>query len=315
MNNIQTSAVAALTIMACLGIPCPVNAQVAAEERPFAVLFQAAVKAEGQRYHSLREQIVQRAEEAMPFLNEQSKSADLDARVTARAMLSWIEDPEKNRERTMVMREIVVRSFRYKVQPAIDIFLGRPDGDMVKPIRELLLDESAVPWLAEVALKGLSEPSEEEWEGIGRRGIPGWAREFKAVQWGGVVGVACLIGHHTDADVIPVLLRLLDNRSELMRSYAIGGLLRTRSPEAVEPIINALGDESQKVRHRAYLALRVLTGQEFRKDPGRPLRVDEIDHTTQRQFLEWWQENRERWALRRLERPQWPPGFKRRPGL
>jgi hypothetical protein len=112
VNSIQASAAAALTIMACLGIPCPVNAQVAAEERPFAILFQAAVKAEGQRYHSLREQIVQRAEEAMPFLNEQSKSADLDTRVTARAMLSWIEEPEMNWERTVLMAEIVASALK-----------------------------------------------------------------------------------------------------------------------------------------------------------------------------------------------------------
>lgn len=307
-----------LTLLVTIGLTVHnrVSAQVDGRRKDLQRLFSQAVPAEGTKYAELRDAIVARGAEAVPFLKEQCASKDRNRRILAAAMLGWINEPGKNKRREDLVHQVLFHSSHLRSDMLTNVraeatraFVGvmRPgvrDGGREGPgFKDELHEPSAVPFLLEIVLKGtihpprpedvrkykyeLRKPTVSQVQSIARHPQYSlWAQWYAIAYVGGLQGT----------DVIPILTDLLQSsKSWELRTCAATGLAlhRTKSLDAVEPLIAALGDEEFEVRRAAAGALRSITGQNFSQDYfGQDLRRD--FRQVQEKYEAWWKENRER---------------------
>ncbi|NLX27096.1 MAG: HEAT repeat domain-containing protein [Lentisphaerae bacterium] len=84
-------------------------------------------------------------------------------------------------------------------------------------------------------------------------------------------------------DIVFVLTELLEtSESSDLRTMGAIGLRRTKSPDAVEPLIAALSDKEESVRKAASQGLKEITGMDFGADA--------------QQYQTWWSANKDRLA-------------------
>ncbi|MBN2686096.1 MAG: HEAT repeat domain-containing protein [Pontiellaceae bacterium] len=123
--------------------------------------------------------------------------------------------------------------------------------------------------LIELALKGISLPVNDDEEK--QEWYSHWARCYAAGVLGGKKG----------QDIVFVLIELLENSASYeLRTMGAIGLRRTKSPDAVEPLIVALSDKEEPVRKAASQGLKEITGVDFGEDA--------------QQYRTWWSANKDR---------------------
>jgi len=266
-------------------------------------LFNRAIAAEGAAYLQVRDAIVARGTEAVPFLKQERSGKDRTRRILAAAILGWISEPQKSTRREELVHAALIRSQSYALDRPSSLQLeaarvpralavgptGIVEGPATKDrIHDELHEGSAVPFLLELVLKGaIHRPRPEDAGKYAIDQLRPSEREVRSAadnpqyclwtRW----YAAALVGRLEGADVIPALTDLLQSSKDAgLRSSAAAGLGKTRSPYAVEPLIAALGDKDRGVRDKAGFALKKITKQEFGTD--------------QEKWRAWWKENRER---------------------
>jgi len=98
---------------------------------------------------------------------------------------------------------------------------------------------------------------------------------------------ASIVGRYKHPDVVPILGEHLKRASQRELRYSSGaGLVASRDPNAIAPLIEALSDSDSKIRMGAWFSVNYMTerGMNSFTDPS-PEQIAEFKH--------WWQENRE----------------------
>ena len=280
-----------------------VSAQVGNEKEDLQKLFDRAVAAEGLEYAQLRDAIVARGVEAVPFLKQKCSDKDRTHRILAAAMLSWINEPQENKRREELVHQVLVwvhsRHFRSGMLTSVGAEAlgpysrGHARGEGRIELEDELHEVSAVPFLLELVLKGvIGRPRPEDAERYTyrrskptERSILVAAKNPKYCLWARWYATA-LVGGLQGADVIPVLTDLLQsNKSYELRACAATGLRRTKRLDVVEPLIAALADEMSAVRRSARYALVKITGEDYG--------WQDIDQQ-QGKYRTWWKQNKAR---------------------
>lgn len=226
-------------------------------------LFAAAITADQQQYVSIRQDIVTN-NTAIPFLTDKCSSTDLCSRVLAEAMLTWTTNAGLNARRAVLLSEAVLQTAQHHGGMWL---ITKLRSDAMLPQNELN-DKLAVPFLLETILKGPGALFKDS-KGIAGYPVAVWIRSY----------AAALVGGYDNRDAIAVLSGVLNSKAEEpLRACAATGLRRSKSGEAVEPLVSALSDTNDGVRKSVHFALKELTGQDFGTDQGK--------------YQDWWRENK-----------------------
>lgn len=215
-------------------------------------LFAGALTADQKQYVSIRQEIVAN-KTAIQFLIDKSSNTDIYTRVLSEAMLTWATNAALNERREKALSQAVIGIEQQHGGPWL---LTRMRSDAALPRNELH-DGSSVPFLLEVLLKETTDQVR---------------RSYAAV----------LVGGYDNRDAIVVLANILNSKANepFIRACAATGLRRTKSADAVEPLINALSDEKDAVKKSATMGLKELTGQDFGTD--------------QVKYRDWWKANKDK---------------------
>ena len=292
-------------VMRVVGRSLAARAQAPQDTRALHDMFDAVVRTEGPAYFLVRSTFLARGDEALDFLEEQTSSTNLQARVLARSMLSWAADPDKASRRSALlldgMQRMAInltvasraaatnrvatggldpgslaarRAVAYIVMRAIaaDVGVGATEGE--------LRQADATPLLLEAALKGAPQMTNSPMNGGAE--VRGFA--------------TLLLGKCKDPDAVNVIAEQLKSGQPQARISAIIALEQSGNNSAVEPLLGALGDGSG-ITELAYEALMKVTGQDFRqgvKPNELPVKPQELDDAVRKQFEDWWRQNKER---------------------
>ncbi len=295
----------AFHLIAVLGLTFNPHSGVCAEthhEEDQQKLFNRAVSVEGPEYLQVRDAIVARGAEAVPFLKQATSDKDRTRRILAAAMLDRISQPQRNTRREELVHSAVLNAIGHitgvlssvraaAVAPFVSSGWLMPGMEESGPrLRDEWSEASAVPFLLEIALKGAIHRPQPQHAGryglmpreAGRNEakIRYFAKHAQYCLWARCYAIA-LVGGLEGPDVIPVLTELLRSGKDAgVRSSAATGLANTESAHAVEPLLIALRDKDRQVREEAEHALRRITGQDFGAD--------------QSKWKAWWRQNKER---------------------
>ncbi len=260
-RKIKQTAILASVFLSVLGSLQTSQAQESSNRSQLETLFTEAVAADGKSYITLRKEILAN-KDATSFLSEKSNATNLLSRVIGRAMLSWQTDLATNIWRN----DHIVASLAVMLGSAASPLrkIQSELNDVKRPVDALIVpskDTSAI-LLLEIALKGPTRGVDEKY------GL--WVRCL----------AAGLAGTYPDPDVPPMLAVLAKNGSPYsIRACAVTGLRKTKSSQAIEPLIDALSDENKDVQEAAKYGLKELTGQDFGTD--------------QAKYRDWWLKNKE----------------------
>lgn len=100
-----------------------------------------------------------------------------------------------------------------------------------------------------------------------------------------------VLGDTGDPRVVPHLLPMLGDQDVFVRMATARVLGDLGSPAAIPGLIDGLSDAQAAVREAAVVALRVLSGKDFRFDP---LGRDADRRKTQGAWRKWWEDNSEK---------------------
>ena len=130
--------------------------------------------------------------------------------------------------------------------------------------------------------------------GIGNAGRqPSWVShlpELKDASAGNRWNAVTVLGETEDPRVVSYLLPMLDDEDVFVRMATARVLGDLDSFEAVPGLIDALSDSQAAVREAAVVALRILSGKDFRFDP---LGKEGDRNKAQSSWRKWWADNSE----------------------
>ncbi|HSU53546.1 MAG TPA: HEAT repeat domain-containing protein [Candidatus Dormibacteraeota bacterium] len=260
-----------LVVLITAGVAAPGQSRETREQ--IQAFFAKCLSSEAAAYSDARNNILARGIEAAPFLESKLQSQNVNERVLARAMLSWIDKSVENRQRAGSLQRLVIRASRMHsamVRSVPIVALDAHGPGLEIPRKEPaaaddLHDEGAVPFLLEACLKGCVPDSDAP---CADATVGFWARCAAAV----------LAGVNRGEDVIPVLSSLLTDKRFEIRACAALGLGRVKDSKAAELLIGALADENSEVRSAVRGSLVKATGQDFGEN--------------KKAYEEWWSTNK-----------------------
>ena len=165
--------------------------------------------------------------------------------------------------------------------------LAKSGVDSMKEGLDYLTDR--VIALEEVLEGGLAGASDAD---SGRR-QPSWysqLSELKDASAGNRWNAVTVLGDTGDSRVVPHLLPMLADEDVFVRMATARVLGDMGIPSAIPGLIDALSDGQPAVREAAVVALRVISGKDFRFDP---LGKDADRRKAQGSWKKWWDENSE----------------------
>lgn len=245
-------------------------------------LFNEALEANGAEYASIRGEILSDSN-GREFLDKKILDILMDnegkdyyrntrIRILAKSMTYWTfgaEQYKRNYEYIYSILNGIPANSKEILNYIIDEALkegGYPEIHEASFV-DRVFRQSETYFLLELIMKGpdISTRDDEEKQK--------WARCFAA----GVVGA------NKGEDIVFVLADLLENSASYeLRTMAAVGLRRTKSLDAVEPLIAALSDKEESVRKAASQGLKEITGMDFGADA--------------QQYQTWWSANKDRLA-------------------
>ncbi len=323
-----------LTLVVIASIECKAVNQVD-ELKLIETYFNAAVAAEGDDYFELREKVLQYGEEAIPVLRKSSIGDRPQARVIARALLAWLEQPDSKLVRSGAMKALnevlnsaahdgylisgmnalsdkdisnIQASFsRLHVYDKIgfdvtSVLMCRGGFEwtiMQQVPRRIQAMQTNGVFLLEVSLKGFPPQWREQ---VGRARSPDYVNQLARGY------AAALAGGLSCQDTTYILSDLLKTEeSWVVRFGAAHGLkLFGDKTVAITHLIQALrNDASYDVRYFAFLSLRELTGDRLtaRERIHYSMKI-EPHHIAAAE--KWWAENKERVQREPVQRQSRP---------
>ncbi len=234
-------------------------------------LFDRALTAEGKEYFSIRDELLGDSG-SINFLFSIRNNNDLHRRVLSSGIyfcgIRRNVNEAFNQGVFDVLDGVSVGSLGMleyiKLESLKEGFRPEVAGDVMSK----RFGQDSTSYLLELVIKGPNLPAtmdegKQEW-------YSHWARCFAAGVVGGNMG----------QDIVFVLIELLEtSESSDLRTMAAVGLRRTKSPDAVEPLIAALSDKEESVRKAASQGLKEITGMDFGADA--------------QQYQTWWSENKD----------------------